>query len=307
MIKTKFKYLFLSLIAFAICISCEDRSDLTAPALPNTGNANFAKFVSLGNSLTAAYQSGALYKSSQEYSYGKMIANAVGANYEQPYISDPGIGGRIEIAAFTATGISTFTNPADAGTPLNLGYQGIYNNLGIPGAVLVDLLRATNKETSVSGNNIFFDLILREQGTALEQAIMAQPTLATLWIGNNDILHYATSGGLLPHTPTAIFDTLYKQLSGALAQAKIPVVVANIPNVKAIPFFTTVAPSVGLAIQKVQAANPFSKDIGKERDDESQRYTRAVPPARSIMDEEKVDNRQEEELDIPAFIRKKMG
>lgn len=250
----KIKFILFSLLLVVFLFGCEDRSDLTGPSAPSTGDANFSKFVSIGNSLTAGYQSSALYESAQNYSFGKMIADQVGTAYVQPIISDPGIGGRIDAASIDP--FATKTNPADAGKPTNLTYQGIYNNLGIPGALLPDLLLATSTETALDNSNVFFDIILRGQGTVLDQARAAKPTIATLWIGNNDILGYATSGGLLPHTPEETFAGLYDQLCGALALDKIPVVLANIPNVKAIPFFTTVAPGVGLAIQAAQAANP---------------------------------------------------
>ncbi len=250
----KIKLIIASLVLGLLFFACEDRTELTAPTAPSTGQANFSKFISLGNSLTAGYQSGALYEDAQMYSFGKMIANQVNVDYVQPIISNPGIGGRIEVKSVSP--FATTTQPEDAGQPTNLGYAGIYNNLGIPGALLPDLLQATSKETSISGNNVFFDIVLRGQGTVLDQALAFQPTIATLWIGNNDILGYATSGGTLPHTPEAVFGQLYNMLAGGLAQAGIPTVLANIPNVKAIPFFTTVAPSVGLAIQAAQQANP---------------------------------------------------
>lgn len=234
----KIKILLVALFTIALIIGCEDRSDLTAPALPETGNADFSRFVSLGNSLTAGYQSSALYESAQKYSFGNLIAQQVGVDYVQPTISDPGIGGRM--AAASLSPFATSQAAADAGKPTNLDYAGIYNNLGIPGALLPDLLQATGTATALDPTNVFFDIILRGQGTALEQAIAAQPTLLTLWIGNNDILGYATSGGVLPHTPTPTFAFLYDQLCGGLAQAGIPVVAANIPDVTSIPFITTV-------------------------------------------------------------------
>jgi hypothetical protein len=250
---TKYKIYIISLFISTLFIGCEDKSDLTAPTTPDTGTASFAKFVSIGNSLTAGYQSSALYESAQKYSYGKMIAEQIGADYEQPLISDPGIGGRIDAASVSP--FSTTSQPS-SGLPINANLAASYNNMGIPGALLPDMLLATSSQTALDPTNVFFDLILRGQGTVLEQARAAQPTFATLWIGNNDILGYATSGGIIPHTPTATFAVLYDQLCGALALDGIPVVLANIPNVRAIPYFTTVAPSVGLAIQAAQAANP---------------------------------------------------
>ncbi len=56
--------------------------------------------------------------------------------------------------------------------------------------------------------------------------------------------------------------------------------------------------------QKVQATNPF-RDIDTSSSTSTQ-PVKSAPAARSIMDEQKVDNTQDADLDIPAFIRKKM-
>jgi cell division protein FtsZ len=58
--------------------------------------------------------------------------------------------------------------------------------------------------------------------------------------------------------------------------------------------------------QKVQATNPF-RDIDAGKNAQSnQAPAKSAPAAKSIMDEQKVDNSQDADLDIPAFIRKKM-
>ncbi len=242
------KYLVFTFLIVALALwSCEDRTDLTGPAAPSLGNADFSTFVTLGNSLTAGYQSGALYESSQEYSIGNMIAKQVGATFEQPLISDPGVPGRIEVKSIAP--FETVTNTT-LGQPVNTNYPKPYNNLGVPGAWLADVLQATDAASSIPGDNIFFDIILRGQGTQLQQALSLKPTLMTLWIGNNDILGYATRGGTVPHTPTDVFAQVYGQLAGAIAsQSSAKVVVANLPDVSAIPYFTTVGPGVAKAIK----------------------------------------------------------
>lgn len=241
--------LSIFLLAF-VFTSCEDRTELTAPALPNpnTGAVNFTNFVSIGNSLTAGYQSGALFESAQLYSFGNLIAKQVGANYVQPIVSDPGLGnpGRIEIKSLNPFAL---TYNLTAGGLTNPTYPAAYNNLGIPGIVLADVLASTNTATSYS-KSPFIDLVLRGKGTALAQAQSLTPTFITLWIGNNDVLGFATSGGVRPTAPTdaQVFAGLYTQLGDALAATGAKVVVANIPDVTAIPFFTTVGPSLALSL-----------------------------------------------------------
>lgn len=248
--------LFLSAILF---VSCDDYTDLT-PVVKDkmSGNADFTRYVSLGNSLTAGYQNGTLYESAQVYSYPNLIAKQVGTTFEMPIVSDPGLGGRMEIQSLDP--FVVYTNKT-AGVPLNSNYPAPYNNLGVPGALTYDILFAKSSTTCASyvyGNtpNPYFDLILRNSalnlGTPLEQALAQAPTFITLWIGNNDVLGYATSGGTSPSAPTSVND--FQQLYGGIAQGLsqyasqtgAKVVVANIPNVSAIPFFTTVGAQIAI-------------------------------------------------------------
>ncbi|PJA97043.1 MAG: hypothetical protein CO129_03220 [Ignavibacteriales bacterium CG_4_9_14_3_um_filter_34_10] len=266
------------LASFLLCgvlifTACEDRSDLTAPGKPNSGSADFTTMVSIGNSLTAAFANNALYESSQEYGYTNLIAKQVGANFVQPLITDPGIAGRLEISQVIlgSSGIENvvIAPNANIGSPINSTYAAPYNNLGIPGAILYDLVDETDfAAKSLARKNPFFQVVLRDTvfgKSVVKQALKLNPTFVTLWIGNNDVLGYATSGGtrgtdLTGTKPTdgATFAFLYNQVATALNDptGKRKVVTATIPNVTAIPFFTTVGPKVGYAISQAQAANP---------------------------------------------------
>ncbi len=244
----------LTFIALSI-IGCEDYSDLTAPSI-DLGSANFSKFVSIGNSLTMGEQSSSVYQAGQIYSFGNIIAQQVGANYAQAIFSDPGTGGRLEIANFNIVNGSPvpviYENP-NTGSPTNLTYPAPYNNLGIKGAFLTDVLNARNATTCYTANfgvpNPLFDAVLRGLGTQLELAMAQEPTLITLWIGNNDILAFATRGGLFPPTSISNFTTQYTQLLTALHTTGAQIIIGGLPNGLLTPYFTTVGPSVGLKLQ----------------------------------------------------------
>lgn len=246
----------IALIAGVVLIlsACDEYNKLTAPTL-DTGSANLSRFVTIGNSLTAGYLSGSLFESAQKYSYGKLIADMLGSSFEQPLVSDPGTGGRLEIETLEPFSLST--NP-NTGNPLNLNYPAPYNNLGVPGAFVYDILNATNSSNNFTAvfagtPNPMFDLILRNSalniGTQFQQAAALNPTFVTLWIGNNDVLGFATSGGTRPADPTDVptFTALYGATGGAIASLGAQVVVGNIPDVSTIPFFTTVGPQMSLA------------------------------------------------------------
>lgn len=236
--KKHIKYI-LFLLPLIILLSCNKRTDLTPPTAPNPemGNVDFTRFVTIGNSLTAGYQSSALYESAQEYSFGNLIAKQVGANFEQPLVSDPGLsltGGRLEVASVSPFATVANTN---SGSPLNTNYPAPYNNLGIPSAYVYDVLHATSATTCyysllpVVGEPIpFFDLVLRGQGTQFQQARALHPTFLALWIGSNDALINALSGGLIPFTPVPNFTVMINQIADSIASLGCKVAIGNIPE-----------------------------------------------------------------------------
>lgn len=248
--KKYIKYLLIALLLPVIFFSCKDRTDLNPPTSPNpnAGNVDLTRLVSIGNSLTAGYQSSALYESGQKYSFGNLISQQVNTPYAQPLISDPGIGGQIKIVSLNP--FRTMQEPVQGGAPINLTYPAPYNNMGIPGIVLADVINATSSANSYS-KSPFIDIVLRGLGTQFTQAKIQHPTFITLWIGNNDVLGFAASGGFNPSSPTDAntFAFLYNQLADSLAALGAKVAVANIPEVTTIPFFTTVGPQFVAMLQ----------------------------------------------------------
>jgi len=241
------------ILSSLIYLGCEDFNKVTAPAY-STGSADFSKFVAVGNSLTQGEQSSSVFETGQMYSFPNLIAQQVNTTFEQATISDPGSGGRIEVTVLSP--FATVTNTL-VGVPTNLTYPAPYNNLGVKGAFLTDVLNTTNANDCYTSNfgvpNPMFDLVLRGTGaTQLQLALAQEPTFATLWIGNNDILAFATRGGLFPITDPTQFGTDYNSILDAFNLIGTDLVVANIPNVKQVPFFTTVGPGVGLSLQANQ-------------------------------------------------------
>ncbi len=255
-LKQRLKELITLIVLIMIVASCSDFKKTSVVTPPSNGTLNFTTFVSLGNSLTAGYQSGALFESAQEWSYPADIAKQAGAaGFVQPLMPDPGTGALMSVTSLSgpviSTGSATVTLPTNSSS-----LSRPYNNLGIPGAVLFDLTDTTDfSSKSVARSNPFFSLVLRNKvfgSSPVAQALTLKPTFMTVWIGANDVLGYATSGGTVgtegPGTgPTdpSIFGYLYDQTMGALlgGDSTAKFAVANIPDVTGIPFFTTVPDS----------------------------------------------------------------
>ncbi len=222
-------------------------------ALPATA-ADFTTYVALGDSLTAGYTSGGLEEFFQEHSYPAIIAKQAGSPvFEQPLVSEPGLPPLLMLQHLVPSPVIV-PSSATPGQPLNATYPAPYNNLGVPGATLYDMLFTTgNIQNLLAGHldNVMHDLILRDgQHTALEQAIGLNPTFVTVWIGNNDILGAAVMGTPVEGvtmTPVANFQQMYQTALGALAQnTSADIMAINIPDVTAIPFVTTVKPYITL-------------------------------------------------------------
>lgn len=261
--KKKLMSISVIILTSLLIISCEDRSELTAPTppSPNLGAVNFTNYVSIGNSLTAGYQSSALYENAQMYSFPNLIAKQVGANFVQPLISDPGIGGRIEILSLNPF---TLTYRSSSGTLKNPGAA--YNNLGIPGIVLADVVNSVSSASSFS-KSPFIDIVLQGRGSQFSLAKSSAPSFITLWIGNNDVLGFATSGGVKPSAPTdpTIFAGLYSQLADSISaiSTNLKVAIGNIPDVSAIPFFTTVGPGIAASLSKLGITGMYYQQHGQ--------------------------------------------
>jgi lysophospholipase L1-like esterase len=251
--------IFIMTFIAILITGCQDRSNLTAPTPQSqkSGTADLTRFVTIGNSITAGYQSSSLFKDAQAYSFGNQIAQLVNTPYVQPLMQNPGIGGQLQIHVLFPNLVLVQQPTMGQEAALNIGYAGVYNNLGVPGALVYDVVNATSGTTCAQylgthTANPFFDLILRNSvlniGSQFQQAKALHPTFVTCWIGNNDVLGFATSGGAAPTAPTsaAQFGALYTQLGDSLKSLNTlfgtNVVVANIPDVTTIPYFTTVGP-----------------------------------------------------------------
>jgi lysophospholipase L1-like esterase len=207
-----------------------------------TGQADFTRYVALGDSLTAAFASGGLLEEVQENSYPALLHRQArgGGDFEQPTVSLPGIPPLLDLVSLSPLRIAPRAPQSQAGTPTNLFFGQPYNNMAVPGFRVGDVRR------TVTGNPII-DLVLRGNGTQLQQALARQPTFATLWIGNNDVLGAATSGIVLEGvtlTPVAQFEADFRAIVAALRGAGARLAIANIPDVTTIPFVTTIPPVV---------------------------------------------------------------
>jgi lysophospholipase L1-like esterase len=200
-----------------------------------------ATYVAVGDSLAAGVVSASLVETRQRHSFPAIVARQAGvADFQQPLVSEPGIPPELSLQALLPNPLIA-PKAVSPGLPLNLGLGRSYDNLGVPGATVVDALTRT---TDTGGAH---DLVLRGRGTAVAQAAGLQPGVLLLWIGNNDVLPAVVQGRAVDGvtlTPSATFRQAYEQVVSALRPSGARIVAANIPDVTTLPFVTTIPPVV---------------------------------------------------------------
>ena len=222
-------------------------------AAPTMAQVDLTNYVALGDSMTVGFASASMMDWYQDRSYPAILAQQAGTDFEQPYISEPGIGPIFELVSLAPTPVIQPFGLVP-GSPTNAEYLGIYNNLGIPTATLYDMIFQTGDINNLLAGNfdtVFFDIVLRNGiNTALEQAIGMQPSFMTIWIGSNDVLPAVlaeTPIDGVTMTPVEFFAGLYGNAVGALAtNTTADIVLINIPYVTEIPFTTSVEPFVDI-------------------------------------------------------------
>jgi lysophospholipase L1-like esterase len=210
---------------------------LATAVSPAAAQTNFSVYVSVGDSLAAGFSSGSLVESHQANSVPALIARqAAVAGFQQPLVSQPGIPPELALVTLAPTALIA-PRATTPGAPRNLELARPYNNLAVPGA------RAADALTTTAGG--LHDLVLRGLGSQVAQAVALRPTVVTVWIGNNDVLGAATSGRAIEGvtlTPAAAFRASFQQIISTLRNTGAFVVAANLPDVTAIPFVTTIKP-----------------------------------------------------------------
>lgn len=269
----KYQSILLAACAFSF-VACEPEfeNEVTNESY-SSGEANFSTYVSLGNSLTSGYMDGTMYRSGQQYSFPNLLAKQFavvgGGAFTQPSFDDDtnDLGGLL-VMGQPAAATRLILNMATGG-PQNLkGTPTIevsklqakaYNNMGVPGAKSFHLLASGYGNLSNvplgKANPYFVRHATSPNTTVLSDAMALNPTFFTNWIGSNDVLAYALSGGVGVNqkgnidpstygsndiTDPQVFASVYSTIINTLTSNGAKGVVATIPYVTSIPHFTTV-------------------------------------------------------------------
>jgi len=287
--KQSIQHIFYALAGIALLAGCEAEFDnpVGDTSSYSSGTADFSTFVAVGDSLTAGYADNALYRDGQLNSYPAILAQQFalvgGGVFSQPLmpvgatgpLSFTLLGGALPgISDRLVLGPSGSPPPASPAAPegilpsqvtsidTRVGNGG-FNNMGVPGAKSFHLGSpgyGALTAAAIGGGtaNPFFSRFSSSDATTMiTDAGLQAPSFFVFWIGNNDILSYATGGGTGVDqnaanntdpttygsediTDDVFFDTTYNGLLAALTAGTAKGVLVNIPDISTIPYFTTV-------------------------------------------------------------------
>jgi lysophospholipase L1-like esterase len=201
----------LSVLVLTIMLSACLDTDEPIIVAPEAGSL-FERYVSLGNSITAGFQSGGINVSLQQDAYPVLLADRAGAPFGIPALAMPGcpppfVGPlTTERISEEPCGLRVFSPPA------------VVQNLAVPGATIADASDAIGTGTTLN------TLILGGR-TQVGAMIDARPSMVSVWLGNNDVLAAALQGDISLMTPIATFQAEYQEVVDAIQQTPAQAVV----------------------------------------------------------------------------------
>lgn len=247
---------FCSLLLYA----CTPKIDVP---VANKGTLDVSKYVAIGNSITSGFADAALYYDGQMVSYPNLLAQQFveigGGAFKQPLVPQNSVGigssGNSKLILDTSKGSVTPVPANPSGGDMSIfttsvAAKGPFNNMGVPGAKAITTVYPGygNPNNGAGNYNPFFTRMTTNPSTAsiLGDAAAQKPTFFSLFIGSNDVLAYALTGGASDAiTPSAggpgigfdaSIDLIVNTMTGNGAKG----VIANIPDITTIPFFTTI-------------------------------------------------------------------
>jgi len=249
----------LLLGAAAGFMACQ--SDHFVLAGPTPVDPLFASYVSLGNSITAGYQSGGINDSTQAQSYAVLLAKSMNTRFAYPSLLKPGCPPPVSnlltqarVGGATSTPTTCFYRASTTTT---------LNNVAVPGIASADPIATTAVGSNAA--NPLINIILGGK-TMVQKALDADPTFATIWVGNNDVLGPATSGLIGTATSATVFATNYAAMMNALMTGapKLKGVLIGVVQVAQVPLLfqagvLAASPAAAAAASQV-AGRPVTLD-----------------------------------------------
>jgi hypothetical protein len=214
------------------------------------GDVNKERFILIGGGHFAGYMDDALYREGQENSLANLIAKSFKLELHQPLVNNSSVGIGLSGLSAMKLGYKTDCKDVTSLSPIRIaasGDQSIFNdnlfnaaqsfgNYGIPGLKLMDI----NTNAYATQNAYFARMASSVSATVLDDILTANPSFFALFLGLEDVMAYAKSGGTEELPIVADFETAYAALVQNLTANGAKGVIATLPDVTQMPYFTTI-------------------------------------------------------------------
>jgi lysophospholipase L1-like esterase len=228
--------LLIALPALAACRT--DESLKESPAIDPI----FKRYVSMGNSITAGFQSGGIDDSTQVRSYANLLALAMKTPFNMPLFNNNPVLGNGCPAPFVNNVTQARVGGGSAtGCSLRQPTTAPINNVAFPGATVQELLNNFGSPPSVT--DVYKQFILGGR-TELQLMQRLDPTFVSVFIGANDVLAAildANPGNPAMVTPVPAFTAAYDSILDAIQAVGAKAVLVSVPNVTVIPYASSAA------------------------------------------------------------------
>jgi len=230
-----------------------------------TGAPNFSNTVVIGDSLSAGFQNDSLLDSQQPNGWESLVATHAGFTLTLPLIASPGVPNVEQLTSVGPPAVITTASGTSSGRD-NPSQQP--TDLAVPGHKLNDLINDAPTAAPTTNEDIITDLVLGfpvgNNKSQMNETIQLNPSAIFLWIGNDDALQADESGTPTTITPVGTFTQQYQQLLTTLHnQTKATLIVANIPDVTAVPYLAPAATLISqVAAQTGLPPSQVSTDLG---------------------------------------------
>lgn len=262
--KETYSKLMVAVLAVGILSSCKPK--YTEPEL-SAGELNFKRFVMIGDGHAAGFMDDALYFDGQQNGIANLLSKQFelvgGAALTTKFVNENSVGANANgqsrlILDFKedCNGVSSLSPvrksiPGDLSVITVFSYSGeaLFRNLTIPGLKLTQVSTA-----NLAQFNPFFSRIASsDNNSVLTDALSHEPTFFGLYLGIEDVMTYARSGGTNNQLPTIDeFTSSYTQIVSQMKANGSHGFIATIPDVTLMPYFRTI-PYNGLNLDEENA------------------------------------------------------
>ena len=236
------------LVSLTACKS--DNVHITGPR----GQEAFAKYVSLGTSVSMGYMNEGVYYATQQTAWPALLAHqAFAPSFTEPLLQGPGcyspIIPPISLGPKRLSGASyPSINSSDQICALIANTQLPTNNVAVDGATTYHALRITPESTVATPTTIdsdqrkrLYKAILAAGRSQVTSMVAQNPTLVSVELGANEALRTVTSGILIPaaayrqpdntytYYPTSVWQPQYDEIVDSVAKTGAKALLVSVP------------------------------------------------------------------------------